>query len=73
MSNSTTTVAGAFLSLDDAAQYLSVNPRTIRRRIADGSLTAYRLSGTRGLRIKRADLDAALVRVPSGAYDGGAS
>lgn len=36
-----------------AADYAHCNPRTIRRRIADGTLTAYRF----GPRMIRVDLD----------------
>jgi len=46
-------------SLADAADYAAVNPRTIRRRIADGSLTGYRL-GARILRVDLEELDALL-------------
>lgn len=41
------------LSLSEAADYAGVTPRTIRRRIADGTLTGYRL----GPRLVRVDLD----------------
>ncbi len=42
-----------------AAEYAAVGPRTIRRRIADGSLTGYRL-GARILRVDLEELDALL-------------
>ncbi len=46
-------------SLADAADYAAVNPRTIRRRIADGSITGYRV-GPRIIRIDLDELDALL-------------
>ena len=42
-----------FGSIDRAAEIGDVSPKTIRRRIADGSLTGYRF----GPRIIRVDLD----------------
>ena len=45
-----------YMSLHDAAEYLGVTTKTIRRRIEDGSLPAYRM-GVRLIRINRADLD----------------
>ncbi len=41
-----------------AAQMLGTSTKFIRRRIADGSLKAYRLKGSRLIRIEVADLDA---------------
>ncbi len=54
-------------SIDEAAEYLSVNPRTIRRRIAEGEIPAYRIAGTRTIRIRLEDLEASLRPIPSGA------
>lgn len=70
----TTTVAGPaspvagrrYVSLDDAAAYLSVSPLTIRRRIADGSLTGYRLGRSRTIRIDLDELDQMLRPIPVG-------
>lgn len=53
-----------FVSLEQAALYLDVTIKTLRRRIADGSLPAYRL-GPRLVRVSLADLDALLTRLPS--------
>jgi len=41
-----------------AAPLLGVSTKFIRRRIADGSLKAYRLKGSKLIRIDVADLDA---------------
>lgn len=51
-------------SLQDAADYADVNPRTIRRRIADGSLTGYRL-GARIIRVDLDELDRLLEPIPT--------
>ena len=51
------------VGLAEAADYLGVSPKTIRRRIADGSLTAYRM-GPRLIRLKIADLDRLMAPLP---------
>jgi excisionase family DNA binding protein len=51
--------ARAYLGIPDAATYLDVTAKTIRAMIARGELRAYRL-GNRVVKIKIADLDAAL-------------
>lgn len=52
------------VTLADAAAAVGVNPKTIRRRIADGSLTAYRM-GPRLIRVDQAELDSLLRPIPS--------
>jgi excisionase family DNA binding protein len=49
-----------FIGLQGAAAYLDVNPMTIRRMIARGQLTGYRLGGASGrlIKVRVADLDA---------------
>jgi excisionase family DNA binding protein len=66
MSRSTPTPAAArrYASLSDAAIYLGVNERTIRRQIADGRLTGYRL-GDRLIRVDLNELDEALRPIPT--------
>ncbi|MDQ3627854.1 MAG: helix-turn-helix domain-containing protein [Actinomycetota bacterium] len=59
-----------FLSIEAAAGALDVHPRTIRRRIAEGRLKAYRV-GPRQIRIRVADLDALLAPIPTAAIGGG--
>jgi excisionase family DNA binding protein len=55
-------------SIESAAQRLNVNPRTIRRRIADGSLTGYRVGGGRSIRVESAEVDESLLKpIPTGA------
>lgn len=55
----------AYLRLASAASLLDVSVDTIRRRIADGTIDAYRVGGQ--LRIREADLHRLAVRVPVGA------
>lgn len=57
----------AWMSIEDAAVYLSVNPRTIRRRISDGTLPAAYVRGTRAVRLRRDDVEALLDPIPSAA------
>lgn len=54
------------LTLAEAAARLNVNPRTVRRRIADGTLTAYRV-GPQLIRVDAAELDVLLRRIPNAA------
>lgn len=53
-----------FESLAQAAERTGLSVRALRRRIADGSLPAYR-SGPRILRLDPRDVDGMMVRVPS--------
>ena len=49
-----------YLSIRQAAELLSVSPRTIRRYIKQQLLPAYRISDRPTIRIKRTDLEAVL-------------
>ena len=51
-------------SIAGAAEYAGVHPRTIRRRIADGRLTGYRM-GPRLIRVDLNELDAMLRPIPA--------
>jgi excisionase family DNA binding protein len=53
-----------YLSLEQAAEVMSLSVKTIRRRIADGTIPAYQC-GRRPIRIRLEDLEAALHRIPS--------
>jgi excisionase family DNA binding protein len=53
-----------YASLSDTAEYIGVNEKTVRRRIADGTLTGYRLGG-RLLRIDLNEVDQALRPIPT--------
>ena len=52
-----------YLSLEEAAEGMSLSVKTIRRRIADGTIPAYQC-GRRPIRIRLDDLEAALRRIP---------
>ena len=52
-----------YLSLEEAAEAMSVSVKTIRRWIASGTLPAYRC-GKRAIRIKLDDLEAAPIKMP---------
>lgn len=64
MPKSSASVARHLVSVNQAAEYTSVNPRTIRRRIADGTLTGYRL-GSKMIRVDLNELDASLTPIPT--------
>ncbi len=53
-----------YLSLEEAAEVMSLSIKTIRRRIADGTIPAYQC-GRRPIRIRLDELEAALRRIPS--------
>ena len=48
-----------YVSLDEAAEVMSLSVKTIRRRIADGTIPAYQC-GRRPIRIRLDDLESAL-------------
>jgi excisionase family DNA binding protein len=52
-------------SVADAARRCHVSTKTIRRRIAEGQLTGYRLAGSHLIRLNPADVDALLRPVPT--------
>ena len=52
------------ITIADAAARWQVHPRTIRRRIAEGSLTAYRV-GPHLIRLDADELDAMLRPIPA--------
>jgi excisionase family DNA binding protein len=62
---SSTTATRRLVAIDQAAEYVSCNPRTIRRRISDGQLTGYRM-GPRLLRVDLNELDDLLRPIPAG-------
>jgi excisionase family DNA binding protein len=49
-------------SIDDAAIRLGVNPRTVRRRIADGTITGYRVGGLKSIRVACDEIDDKLLQ-----------
>ena len=54
-----------WLSQAEAAEYLGITDRTLRRMVARGELPGYRL-GPRLTRFDQSDLDAALRPIPAG-------
>ena len=52
-------------SLRSAAARLGVSERTVRRRIADGSIPGYKIGPGRILRVDPIEVDAALRRIPT--------
>lgn len=58
------TVARTSETIADAAARHGVHPRTIRRRIAEGSLTGYRF-GPHLLRVSPDEVDALLRPIPT--------
>lgn len=56
--------ARRFASLEDGANYLDLSPRTLRRMIASGDLTGYRI-GTRVLRVDLDELETMLRPIPT--------
>lgn len=51
-------------SIADAADYAACSSKTIRRRIADGTIRAYRF-GKRSVRVDLDDVDGALREIPT--------
>lgn len=58
------TTASALVTLTEAGQTLGVSPRTIRRRIADGTLRGYRI-GPRLIRVDLAEAKDLLHPIPT--------
>lgn len=53
-----------YVSLEEAAEMMSLSTRTIRRRIGDGTIPAYQC-GRRSIRLRLDELESALRRIPS--------
>lgn len=54
-----------FMSPFEAAEYLGVHPKSVRRYVSRGDLVAYRVAGSRLIKIRRDDLDALLQPIPT--------
>jgi excisionase family DNA binding protein len=59
-----------FVSPEDAARYVGVHVKTIRRAIAAGRLTGYRLPGSRLYRLDLNEIDAAMRPIPTATFGG---
>lgn len=57
-------MSSKLIGIQEAADLLSVDPRTIRRRIADGTLSAVRI-GPRLIRLRVAEVEALLEPIPT--------
>ena len=55
-----------WLSPPAASAIYDLSLKTVWRRIADGTLPAYKVAGTRSVRIKIADLDAMMIPITNG-------
>ena len=64
MAKSSTTQSQHLLSISQAAEYAGVSTKTLRRRIADGTIPACRL-GPRAIRVRLSDVEAALRPIPT--------
>lgn len=64
MSKKTAVRSRRLASINQAAAYAVVSPKTIRRRISDGSLTGYRM-GSRLIRVDLDQLDTLLQPIPT--------
>lgn len=53
-----------YVTIKYGAEYLSISEQSLRRYIAAGRITGYRL-GERALRVDRQDLDALLSAIPT--------
>ena len=65
MSTETADRPGRWLSLTQAADRLGVAPRTVRRMVARGQLTGYRVGDTKLLRLDEVEVDGCMRAVPS--------
>lgn len=63
-----------YITLQEAAEVLSISPKTVRRYIARGELPAYslgrrRAEGGRPVRLRLEDVEALLRRIPTAGDD----
>jgi excisionase family DNA binding protein len=60
-------VLPVYLSIEEAAEVMSLSTKTIRRRISDGLIPAYRC-GRRNIRIRLDELEAAFRKLPAAGH-----
>ena len=61
----TPTDPGALCTPREACDYLKITDRTMRRYVSEGKIRAYRI-GTKHIRLRVADVEALLERIPTG-------
>lgn len=54
-----------WLNFKDAAAYIGLGERTLRRYVSEGKCPAARVGGERLIRIKRSDLDKLMQPIPT--------
>lgn len=64
MTSTTRNPQPTYVSLEHAARITDQSVKTIRRRVSDGTLPAYKF-GPRNIRIRLEDLEAAARRIPT--------
>lgn len=64
MAKNVATTSEDWTSIQRAAEFVGCNPKTIRRKISDGSLPAVRL-GPRMIRVRLSDVKALMRPVPA--------
>ena len=62
--NSSFGTTSKYVTITQAAEILNQSVKTVRRRISDGTLPAYRI-GPRLIRVRIEDLDKGCHRIPS--------
>jgi excisionase family DNA binding protein len=63
-------VGRRYARINDAAEYIDVNPFTIRKMITDGKIHAYRGGGLRLIRVDLNELDAVMAGGPGWSIPG---
>lgn len=54
------------VTIQQAADYTALSTKTIRRRIADGTLKGYRIANGRAIRLDQAEVEQLLRLIPAG-------
>lgn len=65
MSNANITGRRRLAPIDTAAKFLGVTPRSVRNYISKGLFPAYRIPGTRGVRVDLDEINKAMRLIPA--------
>lgn len=65
MSKSHSTHPSPYITQQQAARIWGCTDRTVRNRISDGTLTGYRLPGSRAIRVRRDEVERLMVTMPA--------